>query len=307
MYIIYPITVTPAMIGAGSTIAEPGTGETAWVSAASYTLGDERVRATTHIVYEALQTHTGRAALPEADPLYWKAKRPTLRFAPFDWYSTTKATATTTITFVISPGFFNALGLYGLVGTAISVSVKDAPGGSVIYSYAADLYAQAPGLYELLFTNLALKDKLLLRNITPRPNAELTVTVTAAAGLPVGIGMLNLGDFRAVIGPALWGGTQYGASAESKSFSYIKFFEDGSAEIKRRGKATDMRGTVAMPSSSANAAKSLIDQVLDVPVSCIAADVTGYEYLNVFGLINASTTAETSATASLSFSVRGFL
>jgi len=308
MNILVPTDITTAMLLAGTTVAEPAAGETAWVSAGTYALGDFRIRSTTHRIYKCVQAHTGRTALPEADSAYWSNYAPTQRFAPFDPYISTGATGTTSMTYVVQPGFFNALSLYGLVGGAISISIKDAPGGSTLYSNPdIDLFYQATGLYELLFTPLMQRDKLVLTDLPVCPTAEITLTITAASGDPVGLGMCNLGDYRAVIGDAVWGGTQYGAAAEPKTFSYIKFFEDGSAEIKRRGSATDLRGSVIMPADAAEYALATVQQVLDKPVSCIAANVPGYGYLNTVGLISGVVSADTSGSAKFAYSVKGFM
>lgn len=307
MNILIPNTITAAMLQAGTTIAEPAAGETAWVSAGSYTLADLRIRSTTHRVYKAIQTHTGRTALPEDDPLYWLDFGPTQRLAPFDAYVSTAAETVTALTYVLQPGFFNSLSLYGLAGASITVTVKDAPAGATTLTYTGDLFEQAAGLYELLFTPLAARDKLVIKDIPLSPTAELTIAITAGTGDPVAVGMINIGDYRAVIGEAEWGGTEYGASAEPKSFSYIKFNEDGTSVIKRRGKATDMRGSVAMPEASANYAFSVIKQALDIPVSIIATTASGYDYLNVFGLISANLVADNFSVCKLNFSVKGFI
>lgn len=305
--ILVPISINAAMVKAGTSIAEPDSsvGELAWTSGGTYALGVERTSAGG--VYAAVQASSGRTTLPAQDAAYWLYSRPTNRMAAFDAYVSTAAKATTSLTYVLQPGFFNGLSLYGLVGDSITVTVKDAPGGTVVYSYTTDLFAQATGLYELLFTPLLARDKLVLRDMPITPIGELTVTVTAAAGQPVAIGMLNVGDWRAVIGAAEWGGTQYGATAEPKTYSYIKFNEDGSTQIVRRGKATDMRGIVSMPAASADYAISVIQQVLDIPVSIIATTTTGYDYLNVFGLISGSLSAQNAVEAQLSFSVKGFI
>jgi len=305
--ILMPITVTEAMIMAGTTVAEPAPGEIVWVPGGTYALEDLRIRSTVHRVFKATQPHTGRTTPPEADPLYWKDMGPTLRHAPFDVYTSTAATAVSSLTYVLQPGFFNALSLYGLVGSGISVTVKDAPGGSVVLAYSADLYAQATGLYELLFTSLLARDKLVFYDIPISPAAELSITVTAATGDTVGIGMVNVGDLRAVIGQGKWGGTQLGVSAQPKTYSYIKFFDDGSCEIKRRGKATDLRGSVRMPAESAEYAVATIQAVLDVPVSIIATREDGYAWLNVFGLIGGNAVADSKGAMSFNFDVKGFL
>ena len=76
MYVLKPITITAGMIQAGTSIDEPAAGETAWTSVGTYTVGDLRIRSTTHKVYECVQASTGRTALPENDPAYWLEKGP---------------------------------------------------------------------------------------------------------------------------------------------------------------------------------------------------------------------------------------
>lgn len=307
MNILTPITIAAAMIAAGTTVAEPAAGEAAWVSGDTYALGDLRIRATTHRVYECVQAHAGRTALPEGDSAYWLDKNPTQRWAPFDIYTNTASLTVTSMTYVLTPGYFNALALYGLTGTAIAVTVKEAPGGAVIYSYAAPLLEDPAGWWEYLFLPPRPVTKLLLTGIPIRPGAELTVTVTAAAGQPVGIGMLNVGDYRSLLGDGDWGGTQYGASAEPVSYSYVKTHPDGTMKIVRRTAATSMRATVMLPRDQADYALACVQEVLDMPISWVATDVAGYSGLNVFGLGSASLTYDGFSNASLNITVKGMI
>jgi len=307
MNIIVPITIVDSAIKAGTSIAEPATGETAWVSSGTYVVGDLRIRATTHRVYACVQGHTGRAALPEVDSAFWLDKSPTQRYAPFDIYTTTAVNTTGSITYVLQVGFFNALSFYGLVGGSLVATIRAAPGGAVLYTSTTELFSQAPGIYELLFTNTAQIARVVLRDLPISPTAELTVVVNGGTGIPVGLGMLNIGDYRQLVGQSALGGTQYGASADPKSYSYIKFNEDGTSVIKRRGSSTDMRGTVLLDVVEASSAVDLVQRVLDIPVSCIATDERGYDYLNVFGLISGSMVATGPAHAEFSFQVKGFI
>lgn len=307
MKILFPVTITASMIKAGTTIAEPdtGRGESLWVSAGSYTVAQEKIY--NHKTYSCVQTHTGRTTTPDLDSAYWLVndRKPSNQWAPFDYYTDTPAVATSPLTYVLEPGFINGLSIYNPVGDAIAITVKDVTGGTVIKSYSSDLYDQALGLYELLFAPVRQIQKIVLSDIPISPTAEVTITITGTG--TVSVGMISLGDWRTVIGAADWGGVQYGASAEPKTYSYIKFNDDNTSTIKRRGKSTDMRGTVAMPAASADYAAQLIQQVLDVPVSIICTQTPGYDYLNVFGLISGSVKADTAATSSFDFSVKGFL
>ena len=304
MNILTPLTITDAMILAGTTIAEPDASETAWVSAGTYTVGQERIRTTTHKVYECVQASSGRTALPEVDTAYWLEKRPTLRHAPFDIYKSTAAIAATSLTYVLQPGYFNAISMYGLVGTTADITVKDAPGGATIYSNTVSLLEDALGWWEFLFLPTKQIEKLILTGIPIRPAAEITITLTGAT---CAVGMINVGDYKSLMGDGAWGGTQYGAKAEPVSYSYIKTNADGTTTIVRRNAATSMRASVVLPRDQADYALACIQEVLDNPVSWVATNSTGFDGLNVFGLGSGSLSYDSFNIATLDINVKGMI
>lgn len=286
MNIITPIDITDAMIGAGTTIAEPAAGEQLWSGAGvAYAQSAEVIRPTTHRRYRCAVAHTSAASpVPEADPTRWVDMGPTARWAPFDAYTSTRANATASLTYVLSPGFFNAVALYGLVGSQYALTVRDAPGGAVIYTRTGFLSEDPLGWYEYLFSPLRPINKLVFTGIPIRPTAELTLSITAATGQPVGLGMLVVGDYRPLIGVGEWGGTQHGASAEPVTYSYINTADDGTTTIVRRHSATNLRARVAMPRDQADNALAMVQEVLDKPVAWIATDRPGYRGLTTFGI-----------------------
>lgn len=304
MNILTPLTITDSMILAGTSIAEPSAGETAWVSAGTYALGDLRIRTTTHKVYSCVQAHSGRTALPENDSAYWLEKSPTNRWSPFDSYTSTPATATTSLTYVLQPGYFNALAMYGLVGTSAEITVKDAPGGSTIYSNTVSLLENPVGWWEYLFLPTRQISKIILTDIPIRPSAELTIVITGAT---CAVGMINVGDYKSILGESVWGGTQQGAKAEPVSYSYIKTNADGTTTIIRRNAATSMRASVVLPRENADYALTCIQEVLDVPVSWVATDESGFVGLNVFGLGSGSLSYDSFNVATLDLSVKGMI
>lgn len=308
MNIIIPTPITAAMIGAGTSIAEPSTSETAWDSGVAYAVGDVRIRATTHRKYRCAVAHTSAATpVPEDDPTRWLDIGPTDRWAPFDRYTNTRASTVTSLTYVLNPGYVNALALYGLIGAQYSITIKDAPAGATIYSKTGFLTQDPQGWYEYLFVAQPAVDKLVLQNLPIRPTAEITITITAAAGQPVGVGMIVVGDFVPLVGDtAEFGGVQYGASAEPVTYSYINTDEYGNTTIVRRHAATNMRCTVMMPRMFADAALQRLQSVLDQPVACIATTSKGYDGLNVFGLISTSPVSYDSFNiASIDIQVKG--
>lgn len=304
--VLVPIAITDASLSSAS-VAEPAAGEVAWVSAGTYALGDRRIRASTHRVYSALVAHSGRSALPEADVNFWNDEGPTLRWGAFDQYISTPSTSVTSMTYVIRPGFFNALVFYGLVGASLTVSIKDAPGGSVYFTYSEVLENPVEDWYEWLFSPPKAITRLLISGILPQADAEVTITIGAATGTAVGVGMLVLGDLKQLVGDGELGGTQFGATAEPQTYSYIKTEFDGTVRIKRRHKATDMRLNVLLPQAYADYALSIIQDVLDVPCAVIGTNQAGYQGLNVFGLISGTLTYAGPKHANFSLIVKGFI
>jgi hypothetical protein len=308
MKILSPTTITESMLGAATTVTEPAAGETAWASGGAYTVGDVRIRASTHRAYRCAVAHTGSAIPPEADAACWVDAGPTARWAPFDIYTSTAATATTSMSFVINPGFFNGLALYGLVGVTVRVLIKSAPGGTALLDKDFDLFQGPSGWYEYLFTPARIINKLLVKDLPISPTAELTITITAAVGQPVAVGMIIVGDYRPLVGEdAEYGGTQYGVSVEPVTYSYISTDEYGDTKIIRRHKATGLRANVILPRANADAALEKIQDMLDIPVSWVAVDAQGFDGLNVFGLGTAKVSYDGPNLANIDISVKGLI
>ena len=303
MKLLIPITITDAMFTACS-VAEPAAGETAWVSAGTYAVGDKRIRTTVHKIYRSILAHTGRTALPEVDDLYWEDYDPTNKWAAFDTFVSTATTGSSPLTFTVKTGFFEDITIYGAIGNSLSIVEKDAPGGTVIDTRTVSLYEESAGLYEYLFGPKLIKSKVIETGFALRPNAEVTITVTGSG--TVGLGMCNFGKFASVLGS--WGGTQYGASVEPISTSRIKTdTTTGKVSIKRGNAATGMRLNVMLPLDTANYALQVMQAALDIPVSIIGSEAIGYEGLNVFGLVNSSFSYPGYGNATLSTTVKGMI
>ena len=286
-YVLVPITVDDTKLSS-ATIAEPAAGETVWASG-TYAIDDERIVISTHRVYSCVQAHTGRAVSPEADSAYWLEKRPTQRYAVFDGYRNTKSLSLTTWTYVLRPGFFNALGFFGLVGGGLNVTVKDAPGGTVAYASSTDLTEPFGGFYELLTRTPRQRTTVMLRDLPLLPNPELTITITASSGISRGAGMVAIGDLTPLVDESTWAGVESGAQAKPKTYSYFKNNADGSTEIKRGLSATDISISIAMPPGNADVILATVQEVLDVPCAWIT-DADGFTGLTAFGLGTGSLT-----------------
>lgn len=125
-------------------------------------------------VWSCVKNHSGRTALPENEaPGYWLRKGPTNRQAMFDDYRSTTASAVGTLTVVLQPDLFNGISIWQMEGDTYSITVKDAPGGTVIASKSGDLYEQAAGYYELMLMPLPKLQSVSLYDIPMSATAEV--------------------------------------------------------------------------------------------------------------------------------------
>jgi hypothetical protein len=301
--ILVPLVITDAML-ISSTIAEPDTGEVAWVSGGSYVASDIRIRTATHRKYLAIATHSGITTPPEDDPTHWKDVGATNKFAMFDTRRTTMSTDVTSISDVLQVGFFNALSVYLAEGSTLTVLVKDEPGGNVILDETRSLVGPFIDEWDYCWGPHRANTKQVFSGITPYPEAEITLTIEAATGADVGIGMVCIGDLRPLI-LGDWGGVEGGASATPVSGSYIKTDEFGDTAIIKRASATDMQLSIKLPKDSADYALACIQEVLDVPAAVIATEVQGYAGLNVFGLLSGPVIYEGTTYATIKANVKG--
>lgn len=304
MNIIQPIEITPAMITACSLAEDP---TAAWTSG-TYAIGDERHVAATHRVYRCAVAGS-RTISPDLDPTNWKDMRPTNKMAPFDIYTSTQAIDDTAdISYTINTRFCRDMALYGLEGSSYTVTVKDAAGGTVIDTRTGPLKTHDGGWWSYLFGDRYFVRQVILSNLPMRPAAEITITVSAGTGARRAVGMIVLGNMRQLFGTGDWGGTEYGATAEPVTFSYIKTEDDGTTSIVRRHKATNIRASVMLPRNQADKAVQLLQGVLDIPVAVIATEAPGYAGLTTFGLIESSPVSyDSNNIARIDFNVKGII
>lgn len=305
MNVLMPTTITDAML-TSSTIAEPAAGETAWVSAGTYALGDRRIRTTTHRIYECVTAHSGRTTYPEDDTAYWIEYAPTAKWAMFDTAVSTQSSISTPLTVVLKPGNFNSLALYGLDAATLTVTVKDSTGGTTVYSSTDALQEPPLDWYDWAFGAIKQLTKIVKTGITPYPNAELTVTLSASAGT-IKAGMLVVGDYRSLIYADGFGGLLAGATAEPVDFSYIKTDDFGNTKIIKRRNATDLKVTVWIPREDADYALSVLQSVLATPCAWVASETAGFLGLNTFGLGSGSLAYADASHAIFTINVKGLV
>lgn len=208
--VIVPVEVTDAML-LSCTVPEPAPGEVPWNAATAYAIGDVCIRTTTHRKYKRLIAGT-TAAPPESDtsePPIWLDMGATNRWSQFDKKIGTQTSAPESITTVIKPGVTQGLGLLEPIGKTATVTMKDRPGGTVVYgprTLSLD-GSVVRSVYDWMFGEYVQRRSVVLTDLPGQyPNCELTVTVSNPGGTAA-LGVLACGRLISI------GATTYGAGA----------------------------------------------------------------------------------------------
>lgn len=306
--LLIPLEITADMIQTGTSIPEVDTaaGEQAWDSGTSYTGTETRVNHNGSL-YSAVAASTG--VEPGTDTSKWRRTGPSNRMAALDSELNTITRRDGEITYVLRPGFFTGLTLQGMVGDQLDIEIydrpKDDPGAELVESWSGGLFEQAMGLYELLFMPLKRRTQFYLENLPLYPDAEVHVSLTSGPTSTVELALLSVGHWDTLFDSEAWGGVEYGAEAEVKSYSYMKRNDDGSMTRVRRGSGNNVICTVVIPSDEANRASELLHQIQGRPVAFIASGLPEYEYLNGFGDVSGSVNAEGPNHARISLKIEG--
>ncbi|KAB2906622.1 MAG: hypothetical protein F9K35_00660 [Burkholderiaceae bacterium] len=307
-YYIDPIAMTSAQLLSSSLAEDP---TPAWVTGTNYPVGTEVHVPATHRVYKDAKGGAS-ATSPELDPTRWQDMRPTNLWAPFDEYTDTAAWSTAgDITYVLASRFVNALVVYGLAGAGVSVTIKDAPGGAVIYRYptgggVARLKRAATGYYDYAYGQRKDSNTLLLNNLPIRANAEITITVTGGAGQRRAIGMIVRGKLRDLVGIGS-GGVEQDAEVNPKTYTTRETQPDGRQRVVVRGSSKDLSMTIQLERKNADAAVQALTDLLSRPVAWFASIAPGFQGLSVFGVAQRSPVRYRNNTATITLTVEGLV
>ena len=306
--VLIPNSISSGDIKTGTTVpaVDTGRGEVAWSSATAYTGAENNINHEGRL-WASIAPSTN--VVPGTDSSKWRSSGPSNRMAPFDDQINTKSQGQGSITYVLQTGFFDGLAMYGLQGDRLEITLKDQPGGAVLYTWEGDLYEQAPGLYEYLFFPLRMLTKKVVHDLAFAPDAELTITVSAQYNGPVGIGMLVCGFWANLLGngPVTFGGVEYDASAQIKTYSYIKTEDDGTTTIIPRNSATNLSCQVVIDAERANYAADVLTKIAARPVAIILSNLPRYDYLNTFGLVSGTVQPVAYRIAKMSLDVKGYI
>jgi hypothetical protein len=237
--VLVPITITSAVLLSTTAVGE---GYLAWDKTKTYGLGDYCYSAATQRNYRSLAASnlnkdptdvTNRTASGTATT-WWLDVGPPNQLAMFDKKIGTKTKTSGDLTLVLRPGPVSSLYVAGVSAGVLNVTVRDATGGEVVFTYSGSMEGSAPDDYwEYFFDPFEPLTDMLVTGIPPYGTGEVTVSLTNGGG-GVECGALAVGDVKVL------GQTLADAEAEPVSYAYIDTDQWGNTDIVDGPSATNL-------------------------------------------------------------------
>lgn len=276
--VIVPTQITDGML-VSSTVPEPSAGDgTAWNSSTAY--AENALVYINHRRYRAAVANTNRNPITDTvQPPAWVFLGPTNRWAAFDDEIGTITTGASPLTMVLRPGSVSGIALFELSAAKAVVTMRDQPGGVVIYEKEIDLDGSViDDFYDWFFADYEpLRDVVLTDLPGSYTDNELTLTLTGSGN--VSIGVFLMGDLVTI------GQTQTGASVGIIDYSRVTRDPNfGKVTIQKR--AYSKRGTFAIMCDPADMNRNYrtFASIRSTPCVFIGTDAYGYEPLLIYGI-----------------------
>lgn len=180
MKVIKPVVIRAAQL-ISSSVAE--TEYAAYAPATDYAVFERRIY--NHKIWESVQTpNVGHT--PGTDALYWAEIGPTNRWAMLDTEISTATSAPLSLVATIAPGLVNSLALLEIDGAQLNVTVRDGPGGPVVYDYDKSLdgsvvydwlqyfYEPFIAMHEVVLSDLPLYGTRISPSPSPAPAPSMS-------------------------------------------------------------------------------------------------------------------------------------
>lgn len=259
MKFLTPVTITDSML-VSSSIAE--TDHPAWSAATAYAVGARVVLASTHSIYQRIVAGT-TAQSPDVDAANWIRVGPTNRWRMFDRATGTLSSAAGSITVKIAPGLVRGLALLDVSANTVSVTMTVS--GNTFYSRTVDLISgdNVRDWYDYFFAPVLRKTTLVLDDLPPYQEGEITVTVTGPAD--VSIGTLSVGPVFQI------GRPRHGMSLGITDYSVKSTDAYGTTTVTQRAFAKRMTVPVVVKKTEVDEVARPLSLIRATPVVWIAS------------------------------------
>lgn len=205
-----------------------------------------------------------------------------------EWYATNKykmfdaissvTSVTSPLTVTVVPGEgIDSIALMELSGTSLTVTVKDAPGGTTVYTSTTNLDGTIIlDWYEYFFEPFAYRTQVVLTDIPNYYTCEVTISITSASTAACGacvMGILyDLGD------------TSYGAQLGIINYTSKKVDAYGRTVLNRSTYSKRLSVSMLIDYATFNKVESLLERELrDVAAVWVGTDSTDYAATVCYG------------------------
>jgi hypothetical protein len=228
----------------------------------------------THIYQSLVNSNTGNQ--PDTSPTQWVLIGPDNTHAIFDDQTSTATTSTSPLTVVLDTGLCNSLGLLGLVGSQVAVTVKDNTGGNTVYSRTISLDGTfIYDWYQYFFEPYVQIGEVVLTDLPPYLTAELTVSLTGTGTIQIGTltwgTQYDLGD------------ATYGAGLGIIDYSKKETDEFGVTTFVRRDFSKRLTARLMLPNTQINRVQRVLADLRAQPAIWVTSDVPDLAPLTVYG------------------------
>lgn len=273
MKVIKPITVSDAMILYSNAVEAYA----AWSSVTTYAK-DAIVDYGSHYYISLVNSNLNN--IPSVvGSTFWALVGPDNKHAMFDGQVSTDTTSTSPLIVTVETGIVNSVALVGLVGSSVNISVRDNGASPPVYSRTIGLDGTIiTDWYMYFFEPFVQLGEVVLTDLPPYANAEITMTLTS--GGSVAIGELIFGTVY-TLGAE---GTEQGATVGIIDYSRKDTDPDtGVTTFTRRAFSKRMSGQFLVANNQINAVQRILADIRAVPSVFIGSELTDYAPLVVYG------------------------
>lgn len=210
--------------------------------------------------------------VPGTNIAYWVDAGPDNKHAMFDRKVQTATTATTSLTVVLTPGLIDSIALINLNADLATVTIRNGPGGAIIYEYTGGLSgATILDWSQYFFYDPLLKrTQLIFSDIPPYANPHVTLELTSST-TNISVGELIFGVISDI------GSTQYDATAGITDYSIKETDAFGNTSFVERPYSKRMQVQLMLKNSSLNRVYRLLSDIRATPVVWIGSDDPQFE------------------------------
>lgn len=231
-------------------------------------------------------THTATALVNNLDPVlnptYWLSLGSTNRWKMFDKTVQSQTVATTSLVTKVKPsGRVDTIPLLNLSGTTLNVLVTNPTYGTVTDRTIPLLTDSEPvvDMASYLYADFTQRKEVVIEDIPPYANNEITLTISAATGTQVGIGASVFGQARDISSTGL--GVEQGARFGIDDYSIKTRDAFGNYVITERAFSDKANVTVFVNNNELSNIKNFLTSLRATPVVFIGSKK--WDYLTIYG------------------------